>query len=327
LVQAASFPAGLAVAPPPRPDPPPGKMAQLWRRMAAAALLLAPILPCRRLDLTGGPRPRRWMSSGAMLLGLATAEAQELEEMFAKTDRNGDGLIDLEEFMYGARDALDARGKTDHDFRDAVYDYLKAIFDASDVDDDGVLKQGELDFGSFLAREEARSAMAHVGNGPREDEMEFGKTKAKELHRGLDTDKDGMLNISEFVQAWRKTPAWPQRRVDDAIGELFLQADLDNNGFLNWQELRFAGFLISGTFAQDDTAAPSASGVDEQGIPQLGLNVGLADLCDMLHRSGGFSVTEIMGKDEADMGMPSAPMLRHSSSSRVVPAPAGRPWG
>lgn len=117
-------------------------MERRWRRIAAAALFTSVAL--------GGRTTGRWRSrglvqrlAGAALLLPRPGAAQEgihLEGL----DANGDGFVDRVELMYVARDILDDQGAVEKRGREAVYEGFAALYEASDIDGDGVLSDAEV---------------------------------------------------------------------------------------------------------------------------------------------------------------------------------------
>lgn len=61
-------------------------------------------------------------------------------------DTNGDGFVDKEEFMLCARDAVDDRGEVVRS-RSALFNYAAGLYDAIDIDGNGLLSSEELKYG------------------------------------------------------------------------------------------------------------------------------------------------------------------------------------
>ncbi|CAI0542800.1 unnamed protein product [Linum tenue] len=100
----------------------------------------------------------------------------EAEEMVAKVDSNGDGLIDFEEFKILCRTmgGADSGGFGGDELRDA--------FEVFDRDRDGLITVEEL--GSVLSS-------LGLKEGKRMEDC-------KEMIRKVDADGDGMVNFDEF---------------------------------------------------------------------------------------------------------------------------------
>ncbi|WCJ30012.1 EF hand calcium-binding protein family [Euphorbia peplus] len=102
---------------------------------------------------------------------------QEVEEMLVKFDSNGDGLIDFEEFC-----SLCKNKKSEDAEEEEEDGNLKEAFEVFDKDKDGLISVEEL--GSVLCS-------MGLNQGRRAEDC-------KEMIRKVDEDGDGMVNFDEF---------------------------------------------------------------------------------------------------------------------------------
>ncbi|KAJ8768062.1 hypothetical protein K2173_021002 [Erythroxylum novogranatense] len=121
---------------------------------------------------------------------------EEVEEVVAKVDSNGDGLIDFEEFcllceLMGVQDSgRGGGGESSGDVRqegDRSEGDLKEAFDVFDKDKDGLITVEELDL-----------VLSSLGlkKGKRVEDC-------KAMIRKFDVDGDGMVNFDEFKMMMR----------------------------------------------------------------------------------------------------------------------------
>ncbi|CAI0542799.1 unnamed protein product [Linum tenue] len=105
----------------------------------------------------------------------------EAEEMVAKVDSNGDGLIDFEEFKILCR-TMGGAGEGEARAGGFGGDELRDAFEVFDRDRDGLITVEEL--GSVLSS-------LGLKEGKRMEDC-------KEMIRKVDADGDGMVNFDEF---------------------------------------------------------------------------------------------------------------------------------
>ncbi|KAJ9141011.1 hypothetical protein P3X46_031596 [Hevea brasiliensis] len=117
---------------------------------------------------------------------------KEVEEMVAKVDSNGDGLIDYEEFCLLCEDFIGCGGQElgdegGNNGRAEGEGDLKEAFDVFDRNKDGLISMEEL--GLVLSS-------LGLNEGKRIEDC-------KEMIRKVDMDGDGMVNFNEFKRMMR----------------------------------------------------------------------------------------------------------------------------
>jgi len=194
-----------------------------------------------------------------LLLGGAGARAQggAAREVFSMMDTNGDGVVDIEEYLFGARDALDANGRQDKDFRQTVYDTVRGIFDTCDIDEDGFLNPREVEYGELV------SGVAKIVpyTGSTETRVDFADAQAVALLQRVDADGNKEVDRAEFDAVWQAIfDQWGRHAVEDDVGTLarlmdyiFDQADIDGNGLLKTKELQYSSFLVADLLLKEAT--------------------------------------------------------------------------
>lgn len=108
---------------------------------------------------------------------------EELDEIVVRSDGNGDGLIDFDEFCKLLEDSSMGVGSDNQDEGD-VEGGLKEAFDVFDKDKDGLISVEEL--GSVMC------SLGLISEGGKKVE------DCKEMIRKVDMDGDGMVNFDEF---------------------------------------------------------------------------------------------------------------------------------
>jgi len=200
--------------------------------VAAATALLRPM--SLGVRVSGRPAHGAWRRRElglSLLLGAAPARSQEAAATpvrFESLDGNGDGVVDRMEMMYFVRDTMSKAGEEEKSVREYVYGEVAALYDASDIDGDGVLSELEVEFAEriyLLGREQ-----------------DFGLTWAAVMHKSLDTDGDGFVARAEFENFARAALEGDQVAVDSR--EIFAKADVDGDGGLSVAECHFAALLF-----------------------------------------------------------------------------------
>lgn len=109
---------------------------------------------------------------------------EEVDEIIARSDRNGDGMIDFAEFCKLLEDSTMGLGSSNMQEEGEVVGGLKEAFDVFDKDGDGL-----------ISVEELASVMCSLGlisEGVKKFE------DCKEMIRKVDMDGDGLVNFDEF---------------------------------------------------------------------------------------------------------------------------------
>ncbi|OWM65937.1 calmodulin-like protein 3 [Punica granatum] len=109
---------------------------------------------------------------------------EEIDEIVAKSDSNGDGLIDFGEFCKLLEDSSMGFGSSSNQEEGEVEGGLKEAFDVFDKDKDGLISVEEL--GSVMC------SLGLLSDGGKKVE------DCKEMIRKVDMDGDGMVNFDEF---------------------------------------------------------------------------------------------------------------------------------
>jgi len=78
----------------------------------------------------------------------------------------------------------------------------------------------------------------------RRGSLSTGSSEFRKIFDGADEDRDGMLNVAEFVLALNSMPEGSALSDDEAL-EAFLEVDTDDDGFVTWAEFKAA-------FEEDD---------------------------------------------------------------------------
>eukprot|EP00429_Kryptoperidinium_foliaceum_P053555 CAMPEP_0176094036 /NCGR_PEP_ID=MMETSP0120_2-20121206/47121_1 /TAXON_ID=160619 /ORGANISM="Kryptoperidinium foliaceum, Strain CCMP 1326" /LENGTH=321 /DNA_ID=CAMNT_0017427975 /DNA_START=79 /DNA_END=1042 /DNA_ORIENTATION=- len=194
---------------------------------------------------------RRPMTSLFLSLGLARfAGAQGGAHLsLAQQDFDGNGFVDKEEFMLNARDILDQDKQDDKTFRRGVFEFFEALYEASDIDGDGVLNIHELEFAEFLSSAASRD-LAQGGDGDARLENGFGLASARSTHKSFDKNSDGHVSFEEFDDQLHKGFGGynllheDHEDTDGLIEEMFTAADVSGDGSLSVRELQYGTFLV-----------------------------------------------------------------------------------
>jgi len=173
-------------------------------------------------------------------------------------DIDSDEVVDMEEYMLYAREALHRIGKPKQ-FRKLVYESSMQIYDASDIDDDGVLSEREVDFGECLGIELLGPINSEAVSS--EDVGAWLQANADEaaglLHLA-DEDEDGELDRQEFNVAsfsvfysrgvdlhdFEGYAGYDFAELSADMSRCFAVADITGDGRLNQRELQYASFLM-----------------------------------------------------------------------------------
>ena len=145
---------------------------------------------------------------------------QGMESDINEKDKNGDGLIDWDEFL---KDSYGDDVSADDEEMKKMIDRDRKHYDVADTDKDGKLTATE--FGSFL----------HPESNP-----EMQALNAQETLEDMDRDKDGKLDLNEFLGEWKdpdndsqEEPDWVKEESDRFKNEL----DKNGDGILDSAEL------------------------------------------------------------------------------------------
>jgi len=188
-------------------------------------------------------------------LGLTAVGAQAQIAMdIASLDENGDGVVNKEEFMYCVRDTLLDRPEQTKASRKYAYLYAERLYEASDVDGDGVLSEREVEYGKYMSKVASHVAMQIPEDVPSLEEVTdkvFGDSVAKAILLKADADGDGRVDMDEFLEAaGREMMGWGITRssvndpqVQEGFRTCFQRADMDNDTYLSAREAHFASFL------------------------------------------------------------------------------------
>eukprot|EP00429_Kryptoperidinium_foliaceum_P004773 CAMPEP_0176011938 /NCGR_PEP_ID=MMETSP0120_2-20121206/5537_1 /TAXON_ID=160619 /ORGANISM="Kryptoperidinium foliaceum, Strain CCMP 1326" /LENGTH=240 /DNA_ID=CAMNT_0017344807 /DNA_START=105 /DNA_END=827 /DNA_ORIENTATION=- len=189
------------------------------------------------------------------------AEDFAASSAFSDMDFDGNGYVDKEEYMYSTRDGLDEVDRHDKATRRAVFAWRSRLYEAADIDGDGVLSPKEVAFGQYLASE------AFTADGA-DGELDFGAGIAREMHCAADQNGDGIVSVAEFRSAWHRSFEALAADADFAtwakVDNFFAQADVNSDGGLSWREWQFVGFLVS-DFVLMETAVALREELDLDG--------------------------------------------------------------
>lgn len=139
-------------------------------RRAAAAALVGAALPALCLASRHSAPPaaavkprgrRRGLSAVSGLLLSAPTAAQP--NSFGNLDENGDGLVDMEEFLFLARDTLSPY--SDKEFLKSMYECAMKLYASSDHDVDCFLDSIELAYAEFIATSQSRKQPGAMFSG------------------------------------------------------------------------------------------------------------------------------------------------------------------
>jgi len=185
-------------------------------------------------------------------------------------DTDGDGIVDREEFMLAARDAL-AAGGFNKEFRRHMYQFVTAMYDICDLDDDGVLNEAEVEFLGHISSSAMGQAMeTNEVIIPSTDADSFGGEHVLQLLDMLDKDRDGLVSKEEFWRLARATMSqWAETvtRHDvfqEGVDALYDKADVSGDGLLKQRELQFASFALR-HFVQQQLQHALLGNVDADG--------------------------------------------------------------
>mmetsp|Transcript_62117 Transcript_62117/g.171796 ORF Transcript_62117/g.171796 Transcript_62117/m.171796 type:complete len:249 (-) Transcript_62117:149-895(-) len=170
------------------------------------------------------------------LAALALLRSAGAQPQLRQLDQNGDGVIDKIELFSGTKDMLDLVGEADKERRNEVYDTVGALYEASDIDGNGVLSGVEIEFAELLSRMHGELGQAH----------------AVEFHKYLDEDQDGSVDPAEFRRIAGRGAR--SEGLEAALALLFRDADVDGDGGLTVLECQYATLRFI-----DDTGIFAAS--------------------------------------------------------------------
>lgn len=213
---------------------------------------------------TRSGRAHRLLALGASALSWSSARANEVGRMPAgeilqSLDANRDGSLDMEEYLEGARRLIKFRDITDTAIQEHLLDYYKRLFTTADMNRDGVLSVGEVEFAEMLAMtygslDELAAIEYFNGERPKvEAQSDFGMESSTILIAGHDVDGDMRLSKPEFFRAL--SAVLVERGLQDDLDDpdvvawmdsLFEKADVDGSTFLDHKEALFAGLLTDG---------------------------------------------------------------------------------
>jgi len=222
----------------------------------------------------------------------------------ADMDENGDGVLDKEEFMYRTRDTLDSHSKQDKQTRVATYKYAESIYDTCDLDGDGVLNERELEFATFLSSS-ALQAAREAGTSVRPDLESFVMDVAEEFMPLLDKNRDGRIDLDEFVDAAKvEFKGWGMREEGIESAEMqtllhhtYARADVTGDGFLSAREMQYGGYLVFRLAAQTMSDSLLES-LDQDGNGRIELAELNARLEGVRPRPDGVRATSEYMRDE-----------------------------
>jgi len=189
----------------------------------------------------------------------------EIDGIMNLGDKDGDGAIDLDEFLYLMTPSA---AETLNMIRSGItcIDEVKALFKAIDVDGDGLLSKEEMlsSPGCKFDKEQVE-AIYELGDSNGDDELDMGEfiaimypaageaiskmaknytniDEVKELFKKLDTDNSGAISRKEMSESIiRFTP--------QEIEAVFALGDIDDNGTLDLEEFIGVMFPSAATVA------------------------------------------------------------------------------
>lgn len=139
-----------------------------------------------------------------------------------------------------------------------MVEFLRALYDASDIDGDGVLSEAELDYGRLLAGETALGVMRGRPPSGNMDtrRLEGGSGAMVDFRRDVDVNGDGRASCGELVAAMGMVlPPWARhgfsKDSQEVEGLLVAcnRADVDGDGDLSTVEIHFASLASYELFA------------------------------------------------------------------------------
>lgn len=228
--------------------------------MLALLAALLPLASGERLaahTAYDAPRERRRrFSAGLVLLGAAARGRGAAGGVvtFDVADKDDDGVLDKEEYMMLTRDMVDESGIADPERRRRVFNFAERLFDAADIDSDGLLEPRELEYQDFLLSEifpgmkSSDPALFQILSQaqPSLPDPSF-------LFTMVDQNRDTMVDFGEFWQAakddfnamgWKEDFDAPS--VQSWLRDIFKGADINGDGWFNADELKFACFRMFG---------------------------------------------------------------------------------
>lgn len=166
---------------------------------------------------------------------------QGLQNKYAKTDTNSNGVLSLSEFQAGAPEGLSGVNQQD-------------LFKTLDKDSDGSLTQEE-----FTSGFEGKPSPPPSGGLLSGDVAQH----LRELFQSVDADGDGALSQEEFVAGAQDKAAAGDSKV---LEEAFSALDTDENGTLSEEE--FTSALAAGPAGASGPPPggppPGSSGISEE---------------------------------------------------------------
>jgi len=134
-------------------------------------------------------------------LSMTKEEYDALAKTFRYIDKNGDGVLTVEEFKQALAEA---------DKKHVDEDTIRQIIASSDMDGDGTISWKELLLATTARRYAAKEERLY------------------ESFRSMDLNNDGKLSVSELRLALKLS--------DDEVKELIAEVDVDQNGEIDYDE-------------------------------------------------------------------------------------------
>jgi len=250
-------------------------------RRLAAAVLVAAACGERHAIRPSPPARRRALSSMVALLasaGVASSAGSkeaildfvqpDVKEKFAELDKNGDGVLDSDEYAVMAREQAES---ADEDVMRRVSDQYQRLFEAADVDGDGRLNPRELEYLFTLrqysmltelragllqnfATDEAKHEVEAALQAEKEDP--FGTAQFQWQVVQSDTNGNGKIEKEEYEKAMRQTAtdAWflgpylDDPNFSEWLDKLWVFVDISGDGFLNAKEVQYTAFISDTVF-------------------------------------------------------------------------------
>jgi len=174
----------------------------------------------------------------------------ELLAEFKRADRNGDWVVDRDEFSETLRYSLAELGVGQRIIDDFVQDGLvRAAFGKADATGDGVLNEREFQFVAWLTFETAAGTVAGAMFNELDEDLD-GSIDAGEVRRAVGSrpvQETGSVDEGEAAAAAQGGP-----RLVDFVGAAFSAADGDGDGRLGREEAALlAESIIAGEVAPE----------------------------------------------------------------------------
>jgi len=165
-------------------------------------------------------------------------------------DSDGDGLVDMHEYMQAVVDELDRSGEQDRERRQEALRVALGLYDRCDLDGDDALCRQEVEFARTLSALVQKPSENTDGIGLL-DEL---SRKSQGRFDAWDTDGDGSVDwdefwaarrSSEFMEGWSNS-AFKNPTIAEWVRAVFDRADVSGDAKLNERELHFATLLLNG---------------------------------------------------------------------------------